>query len=136
MNTSERLKYIRQRTGLSQEKFANLLEEKLSRINSIEAGKQSKFPYDLAEKILKSLPDEYYNFKWITTGKGDPFLKEVPSRLLRKAEKIAYNLLNKVTETEFDLLIKCLSEKKELTIMFLKKLQEDEKAIKIFLLKN
>ncbi len=136
MNTSERLKYIRQRAGLSQEKLANLLKEKLSRINSIESGKQAKFPYDLAEKILKALPEEHYNFKWLTTGEGKPFLKKIPLKVTEKAEKIADKLINKVTDAEFNLLINCLNENKELTIMFLKKLKIDEKSIKSFLLNN
>ncbi len=136
MKTSERLKYIRQQTGLSQERFADLLKEKLSRINSIEAGKQAKFPYDLAEKILKTFPEQYYNFKWLTTGEGEPFIKNIPRKLIQKAEKIAEKLLSKVTDAEFELLMKCLKENKELTIMFLKKLQNDERSIKSFLLDN
>jgi len=116
--------------------FAILLNEKLSRINSIEAGKQLKFPYDLAEKILKTFPDMNYNFKWLTTGEGEPYTSEFPYKYLKKAEKIAEGLANKVTDLEFNLIIKCLKDKKELTLMLLKKLQTDEKAVKAFLLED
>lgn len=135
MKTSERLKYIRQRTGLSQGKFAKLLEEKLSRINSIEAGKQAKFPYDLAEKILKNFPEQNYSFKWLTTGAGEPSLREITWSYPYTKEEL--NTLSRMaTDKELELLIKCLSEKKELTIMLLKKLQKEEKSVKIFLLKE
>lgn len=136
MKTNERLKYIRQQTGFSQKVFADLLGEKESRINSIEAGKQLKFPYDLAEKILKLLPEQRYNFKWITTGEGEPHLKRIPVKYLEKAEKIAEKLMKNLTEKEFELLINSLNENKELTIMFLKKLQHDALSIKTFLIKN
>ena len=140
MNISERLKYIRQKTGLSQKKFADLLDEKLSRINSIETGKQIKFPYDLAEKILIKIPEQYYNFKWITTGKGEPHLEKtlsIKDKILQdKAKEIAEKLSDNTTDTEFNLIIDCLKEKKELTIMLLKKLQEHEKVVKRFLLDN
>lgn len=138
MNSAERLKYIRNQTGLSQQKFADLLGERASRINSIEAAKQSKFPYDLAEKILDSFPDKNYDFKWITTGEGDPCLKsglsEQERHHLEKAEEIIDRLINNITDNELDLVVECLVDKKELTLMLLKKLKADEKAVKKFLL--
>ncbi|HSA05949.1 MAG TPA: helix-turn-helix transcriptional regulator [Candidatus Gastranaerophilales bacterium] len=140
MNTSERLKYIRQKTGLSQVKFACFLDEKLSRINSIEAGKQVKFPYDLAEKILKKMPDEQYSFKWIATGEGEPFVKSPLSPeeepFLNRGKALVKTISENITDTELELLSECLKSKKELTFLALKKLLQDEKAIKTFLLEN
>ncbi len=127
MDASKRLKKIRHKTGLSQEKFAFLLNEKTSRINSIESGKQIKFPYDLAEKILKILPYEHYNFVWITTGSGNPIANK---------DETSMNYLDNVTDSEFDLVSYCLKTNKELTIMLLKKLQTDEHSVKKFLLEN
>ena len=138
METGERLKYIRGKTGFSQQKFAEFIDEKFSRINSIESGKHVKFPYDLAEKIMKKFPDEHYNFKWITTGEGDISLKKTISpeerEHLEKAERIVDRLIHNITDAEIDLVTDCLVEKKELTIMLLKKLKSDEKAVKRFLL--
>lgn len=140
MNTSQRLKYIRQITGLSQERFAEKLNEKFSRINSIESGKQIKFPYDLAEKILKAFPEKQYSFQWITTGKGEPVLKEVISpekqRLIEMAEKVFNKFTKNITNEEFNLISDCLSANKELMVMLLKKLQDNEKAVKKFLLSD
>ncbi|OGI00452.1 MAG: hypothetical protein A2Y25_11930 [Candidatus Melainabacteria bacterium GWF2_37_15] len=140
MNTAKRLKYIRSRTGLSQKEFAALLEEKLSRINSIESGKQAKFPYDIAEKILNKLKDENYNFKWITTGEGNPSLNQILSpeekEHLERAEKIIDKLFHNITDAEFDLVAECLIANKEITILLLKKLKSDENAVKKFLLES
>ena len=140
MNTSQRLKYIRQKTGMSQREFANLLDEKFSRINSIEAGKQIRFPYDLAEKILKNFPGEQYNFQWITTGEGEPYLQEFISpkkqQLLNMAEKIFDKLIKNLTNEEFNLISDCFTNNKELTLMLLKELQNNEKAVKTFLLQD
>jgi len=140
MNTAERLKYIRRKTGLSQQKFAELIEEKLSRVNSIESGKQAKFPYDIAEKILNKFKDENYSFKWITTGEGEPSVKQELSpeekEHLEKAEKIIDKLFHNITDSEFDLVAECLIANKEITIMLLKKLKSDENAVKKFLLEG
>ncbi len=138
MSPAERLKYIRKQTGLSQQKFAALLGEKPSRINSIESGKQVNFPYSLAEKILEAFPENLYSFKWITTGEGEPREKQSLSpeekKHLEKAEKIIDRLLNNITDAELDLVAECLIEHKELTVLLLKKLKSDEKAVKRFLL--
>lgn len=136
MNTAERLKYIRKQTGLSQKRFAEILEEKFTRINSIESGKQVNFPYKLAKKILDKFRDKNYNFQWLTTGEGEPCTILVRSRETgqEKAGKIMDKLIYNITDTEFNLVAESLEEKKELTLMLLKKLKSDEKAVKRFLL--
>jgi len=138
MNSSQRLKFIRNQTGLSQQKFASLLGEKPSRVNSIESGKQVKFPYDLAEKIIEAFPEKQYCFKWITTGEGEPSEREALSpeekTHLEKAEKIVDRILKNITDAELDLVTECLVMKKELTVLLLKRLKSDEKAVKKFLL--
>lgn len=138
MKPAERLKFIRKKTDLSQREFAIFLEEKETRINSIESGKHVKFPYDLAEKIIKKFPEENYNFVWLTTGEGSYSLENQLSKeekdQLEKAEKIVDRLIDTITDAEFDLVTECLINQKELTIMLLKKLKADEKAVKKFLL--
>lgn len=136
MNSSERLKHIRKQTGLSQKGFAELLGEKPTRINSIESGKQMKFPYDLAEKILEKIPEKNYSFKWVTTGEGEPTQPITPEERnhLEKAEQIIDRMMLCITEAELDLVSECLVEQKEITILLLKKLKSEPKAVKRFLL--
>lgn len=134
------MKHIRQRTGLSQAEFAFALGEKTSRINSIESGKQRKIPSDLAEKILKIFPEPDLSFKWIITGEEDSvymnnLLKdniELPENL----KKFILKISKQVTEKELDLIFECLGNKKELTLLLLKKLQDSENQVKKFLLQN
>jgi len=140
MTPAQRMKHIRQRTGLSQAEFAFALGEKTSRINSIESGKQRKIPSDLAEKILKIFPEPDLSFKWIITGEEDSvymnnLLKdniELPENL----KKFILKISKQVTEKELDLIFECLGNKKELTLLLLKKLQDSENQVKKFLLQN
>lgn len=140
MTPAQRMKHIRQRTGLSQAEFAFALGEKTSRINSIESGKQRKIPSDLAEKILKIFPEPDISFKWILTGEEDSVymsnsLKddiELPENL----KKFIHKISKQVTEKELDLIFECLGNKKELTLLLLKKLQDSENQVKKFLLQN
>ncbi|NLF83344.1 MAG: helix-turn-helix transcriptional regulator [Candidatus Gastranaerophilales bacterium] len=125
---------------MSQAEFAFALGEKTSRINSIESGKQRKIPSDLAEKILKIFPEPDLSFKWIITGEEDSvymnnLLKdniELPENL----KKFILKISKQVTEKELDLIFECLGNKKELTLLLLKKLQDSENQVKKFLLQN
>jgi transcriptional regulator with XRE-family HTH domain len=140
MNTSERLKYIRQKTGLSQAGFAFALGEKASRINSIESGKQLKFPCDLAEKILNIFPEPDISFKWMITGEEDrTYSKLLFNKIPEFPEMLSdfiYKISETVTDKELNLIFDCLGDKKELTVLLLKKLQKSEHQVKKFLLKN
>jgi transcriptional regulator with XRE-family HTH domain len=139
-NPSERLKYIRQKTGLSQAEFAYALGEKTSRINSIESGKQLKFPCDLAEKILRIFPEPDITFKWMITGEEDSSsLKFMPADIIELPEKLKdfiYKISKTVTDGELNLIFDCLDDKKELTVLLLKKLQKSENQVKKFLFKS
>lgn len=134
------MKYIRQRTGLSQAEFAFALGEKTSRINSIESGKQRKIPSDLAENILKIFPEPDISFKWILTGEEDPVYmsNSVNNDIVmpEKLKKFIHKISKQVTDKELDLIFECLGNKKELTLMLLKKLQDSENLVKNFLLQN
>jgi transcriptional regulator with XRE-family HTH domain len=124
MNPSERLKHIRHKTGLSQTEFAFTLGEKASRINSIESGKQLKFPCDLAEKILQIFPEPEITFKWMITGKEDPnsskFLSDNVIELPDNIRNFINKLSQTVTDGELNLIFDCLDDKKELTVLLLK----------------
>lgn len=61
-----RLKEIRAFLGLTQQEFADKIDEKLHKINDIERGKQ-KIGVDLAEKIQEKFPIDAW---WLLTGKG------------------------------------------------------------------
>lgn len=66
MNTSERLKFIREKTGLSQSKFADTLEVKASLINHIEGGRQ-----EISVDLAKKMRDRFnINFEWILLGES------------------------------------------------------------------
>lgn len=140
MTPAQRMKYIRQRTGLSQAEFAFALGEKTSRINSIESGKQRKIPSDLAENILKIFPEPDISFKWILTGEEDPVYmsNSVNNDIVmpEKLKKFIHKISKQVTDKELDLIFECLGNKKELTLMLLKKLQDSENLVKNFLLQN
>jgi transcriptional regulator with XRE-family HTH domain len=134
------MKYIRQRTGLSQAEFAFALGEKTSRINSIESGKQRKIPSDLAEKILKIFPEPDITFKWIITGEEDLIYMGNSANndivMPENLKKFIHKISKQVTDKELDLIFECLGNKKELTVMLLKKLLDSENQVKKFLFHN
>ena len=67
IEAKERLKTIRNHTGLSQQKLANVLDIKVTVINHIENGTQKSFSYDLAYKLNQKYG---YNIHWMMTGEG------------------------------------------------------------------
>lgn len=70
MNQAERLKYIRNKVGLSQPKFAESIGESSSKINNIENSRN-----DISLEIAKKVRDKYnVNFTWLLLGEGAPFI--------------------------------------------------------------
>ncbi|MEW5821131.1 MAG: helix-turn-helix transcriptional regulator [Cyanobacteriota bacterium] len=63
----ERLKEVREATGLTQEEFATNLEIKSHKVKDIE-NRKIKLPIDLALKIEQKFS---FNFKWLLTGIGE-----------------------------------------------------------------
>ena len=87
MNIKERIKTVREKTGLSQAKFAESLGLKSFTIKDIEIGKQ-KISVALAEKIR----DVYgVNFEWLLTGKGEIYVKNQAIQSLQDIKQ-KYNL--------------------------------------------
>lgn len=71
---SERIKTIREDLdGISQAKFANLLDIPAHKIKDIESGK-IKISVEVALLIEEKLR---YNFRWLLTGEGDPVLRDI-----------------------------------------------------------
>lgn len=69
---TERLKYVRKTLSkISQREFAGKLGVPLHKIRDIEAGK-IKISVELASLIEEKF---YFDFKWLLTGKGDPYIK-------------------------------------------------------------
>ena len=72
MNTSERVKTLREHLNLSQSKFANSIGITQSKIADIEVGKGRLTP-----EIAKKIEDEYKsNIRWLFFGEGKMFLSE------------------------------------------------------------
>jgi len=68
---AENFKKIRQELGLTQQAFADSIEEKQTKIKDIETGKQ-KISVELALKVENI---HHINFKWLLTGTGTMFQK-------------------------------------------------------------
>lgn len=87
MTPNEKLKEIREKSGLSQAKFAQKFETMAHVIKSIEYGKQKTIPDDLALKL-----EEEYNisFKWWRTSQGEMYTKPTLSQIVSKEGEINY----------------------------------------------
>lgn len=69
MNTSERIKLIRQNTGLSQQKFANRLGMSRDVIKNIELNLVEPKEY-----VIKAICREFkINYLWLIKGEGDQY---------------------------------------------------------------
>ncbi|CAN8139368.1 Helix-turn-helix domain-containing protein [uncultured Thiomicrorhabdus sp.] len=82
MDEYERIKKMREITGLSQERFADRYGLKKSQINNIENKKQA-VPYE----VLKTLGKEFPEFKiWIMTGDEFPEAGQISPMTKKEAD--------------------------------------------------
>lgn len=100
MNQAARLKLIREKTGISQAKFAKSIDTYQEKIADIEIDKQ-KIPIKLAEKIR----DIYgVNFEWLLAGKGEIYVKNQVAQSLQDIKQ-KYNLNGEELEFITDFLV-------------------------------
>lgn len=120
MNANERIKHLREHLGISQEKLGETIGLSKSGISSIENGNRS-----VTEKHIKLISTCFnVNEDWLRTGAGSMFnpmsedeeLDLYIGRISGSNDKFKKNLLKalcKLTEDEWDVLKKIISEMKE-----------------------
>lgn len=120
MNANERIKCLREHLGISQEKLGETIGLSKSGISSIENGNRS-----VTEKHIKLISTCFnVNENWLRTGAGDMFnpmsedeeLDLYIGRISGSDDNFKKNLLKalcKLTEDEWDVLKKIISEMKE-----------------------
>lgn len=92
MNTSERIKLIRQNTGLSQQKFANRLGMSRDVIKNIELNLVEPKEY-----VIKAICREFkINYLWLIKGEGDQYTL-TPEDIFEEIRK-EFDLSNKDIE--------------------------------------
>lgn len=119
MNSNERIKYLREHLGISQEKLGETIGLSKSGISSIENGNRS-----VTEKHIK-LISTCFNVSedWLRTGNGSMFnpmsedeeLDLYIGRISGSGDRFKKNLLKalcKLSEDEWDVLKKIISEMK------------------------
>ncbi|NBH83503.1 XRE family transcriptional regulator [bacterium C-53] len=120
LNANERIKRLREHLGISQEKLGETIGLSKSGISSIENGNRS-----VTEKHIKLISTCFnVNENWLRTGAGDMFnpmsedeeLDLYIGRISGSDDNFKKNLLKalcKLTEDEWDVLKKIISEMKE-----------------------
>lgn len=120
MTANERIKYLREHLNISQEKLGETIGLSKSGISSIENGNRN-----VTEKHIKLISSCFnVNEDWLRTGNGDMFnpmsedeeLDLYIGRISGSDDKFKKNLLKalcKLTEEEWNVLKKIISEMKE-----------------------
>lgn len=105
----DRIKAIRQKSGLSQEDFGNRIGIKRSSVSLLESGKNSP-----AERTIKLICQEFnVNENWLRTGEGIPDAVDSQeeryarnlAKLQRTDDETIINWVNAIAESNPDALI-------------------------------
>lgn len=71
MDANQRLEFILKHTNNNPASFARAINNIAQTFYDIKNGKIKSISPEVADKIIAKYPE--YNFKWLTTGKGEPF---------------------------------------------------------------
>lgn len=115
MDIQERIKYIRERLGLSQSEFGEKLTLERSTISLIERKHRN-----VTDRTIKDICREFnVSYLWLTEGEGDPFLSDESDttamfdRIMagsNETAKALFKSLAKLNDSEWEVIYKIISD--------------------------